>query len=474
MESGFLGQAYESRSKFLAGERLINLYPVVTDKNVTAFMGCPGFRDYCDTGTSAEVRDFHRTKKGKLYVVAGNKVFKVALGVKTEIGTLHTSSGAVDISSNPTQVLIVDGVSGYVITIATDAFAIQADPDFPYGTTTSLFCETFTLCADPNSDIIQVSAQNDCTNWDALDFTSAESYPDNVSRLGELRREVYSFGTQSVEVFSRDYSGNFAFSRVGNIFIEYGITAPRSLALAADTFVWLGENKEGGNTILALTNYQIAEIGTPATEYAIESYSTTDDAIGFSYRQDSQTFYCLIFPTEGKCWTYSFLAKLWHERNWFVEGEYTRYRPNCHVYHERKHLVGDFANGKIYEMSMDVHDYAGTPRRWNRTWQVPKAENRMVEYANLRLQAEMGVGLDGIGNDTDPQVALRTSRDAGNNWNNEILRPLGKIGETHRTAKWARIGQGRNKAFELTGSNAVKTTLINATIDALILDVPSV
>jgi len=469
MESGFLGQAYMSRSRFTEGERLINLYPFVTDKNIAGFIACPGFSVYCDLGTDQEVRALHETKKGKLYAVSGNKVFYIQDGNKTEIGTIYSSSGQVEISSNPTQLFVVDGSSGYIVSLDTNTFSVIADGDFPSGTTTNVFCETYTICAIEDTQSIQISSQNDSSSWDSLDFTSAESFPDNVVRLGVLRRELYAFGTKSVEIFARDYSSSFAFSRLGNIFIEAGIYAPKSLARVKDIFCFLGQNEEGGNNIYIIQNYQLDEISTPAIHYALEKMTTTSDAIGFCYQQDGGSFYCLVLPTEGKCFAYDFSVKQWHERAFFENGNYTRYRANCCAYHDRKTLVGDYSNGLIYQLDLDVHDYNGTPRRWLRTWNIPKAENKLVEVSNLSLMAEMGVGLDGTNDNTDPVVSLRVSKDAGFTFTSELTRKIGKIGETKTAARWNRIGQARNPCFELTGSHAVKTVLIDMTMDIEVL-----
>ena len=81
----------------------------------------------------------------------------------------------------------------------------------------------------------------------------------------------------------------------------------------------------------------------------------------------------------------------------------------------------------------------------------------------LELIAETGVGLSS-GQGSDPQVCLRVSDDLGRTWSNEKWRSLGAQGAYRTRVRWNRLGQARDRVFELSGSDPVRTTLIDLNV----------
>jgi hypothetical protein len=90
--------------------------------------------------------------------------------------------------------------------------------------------------------------------------------------------------------------------------------------------------------------------------------------------------------------------------------------------------------------------------------------HRRVCYRRFALDLERGVGLvDGQG--VDPTVMLRVSRDGGHTWSEPWLMPAGRLGEYSRRVLARRLGQARDAVFEVTVSDPVAWSLINAWID---------
>ena len=82
-------------------------------------------------------------------------------------------------ASGHTQLVIVDGPRGYVLMLATNAFVQITDPDWP-GADQVEFLDGFFIFTRESSEEVYVSAIDDATSIDALDFASAESYADPV------------------------------------------------------------------------------------------------------------------------------------------------------------------------------------------------------------------------------------------------------------------------------------------------------
>jgi hypothetical protein len=82
-------------------------------------------------------------------------------------------------------------------------------------------------------------------------------------------------------------------------------------------------------------------------------------------------------------------------------------------------------------------------------------------HHQLELDAEMGVGLNS-GQGQNAEVMLRWSDDGGHNFGNRHVRSIGRIGETKNKAIWKRLGMTRDRVYELSGSDPVKTIIMGA------------
>lgn len=470
----FIGQAYTSRSLNVNAQRCVNLYPEVdeTGKNVMALYGTPGLTTKATATAAASVRGMW-VSGSSLYVVSGNKCYKYNTSfVETELGTLTTSTGVVHFAENPTQIMLVDGTDGYIITIATDAFAAIADADFTsISPTHVVFIDTYFIVNDSGTQRFYISAQNDGTSWDALDFGSAEGLPDdNVALLAD-HRELWLFGDETSEVHADSGNTDFPYERISGAFVEQGCAASHSVVKMDNSVFWLGKNRYGQGIVWRAEGYTPRRVSTHAIEYAIQGYSTISDAIGFAYQQEGHTFYVLTFPTASKTWVFDAATMMWHERAYMTpaDGSLVRHRANCYAFFNGAHLVGDHTNGKIYELDPDVYSDAGDEIKALRAspFHYDKDALAMIFYHRIQVDIEAGVGLVS-GNGSDPQIILRWSDDGGHTWSNEhyadagSFAAIGSIGEYKKRAKWDMCGAGRGRVIEVSITDPVKRVLIGA------------
>lgn len=467
MKTGFFGQSYTTQSPDQACNELINLYPELSEeaantKNVGAFYACPGLGVYNNRGITGEVRDGYTSSDGQGFMVVGNTLIKLVASVATTVGTLSSSTGMVSIADNGLQLCIVDGVAGYLVNLSTLAFTSITDEDFPNGCIQVVYQDTYFIVFDPTTQQFRVSGQNDGSTWDSLDFGSAEGAPDPIVAMISDHRELVLLGSRSVEVFYNSGNADFPFERIQGAFIEHGCVAPASVAKLDNSVFWLGGDDKGQGLVWRMNGYQPQRVSTFAVEYDLRTYTTISDAKAVTYQEDGHTFYMLVFPSQGTCWVYDAAVNMWHKRFHFSEGAFTRYRVNCHMFHEGKHLVGDYENGIIYEMSLNVYDYNGAPRKWLRRWRTPNNENKNIFYYSLTIDSQGGVGLDGTGQGTAPVMMLRISNDGGHTFANERRVSMGAIGQYRNRAVFRRLGRSENRVYELSGTDPTIAVLINA------------
>jgi outer membrane protein assembly factor BamB len=367
---------------------------------------------------------------------------------------------------NGTQLFIAANPDGYIYDAATEEYAEITDVDFP-GAVTVGYLDGYFIFQEPNSQKFWTSELLDGTQIDPLSFASAEGMPDNLVSLFVDHREVWLFGTQSVEVWYNAGDTPFPLARIQGAVNEIGCAATFSVAKMDNSLFWLGSDARGQGVVFRANGYTGQRISTHAVEYAIQSYGTISDAIAFTYQQDGHAFYVLSFPTAQKTWVFDVATAAWHERAGFANGEFIRHRANCQTFFNNEVVVGDFQTGKIYAYDLDVFADDTLPQKWLRSWRaLPQGQNNLKRTAQhaLQLDCESGVGLV-TGQGSDPQVMLRWSDDGGHTWSNEHWAGIGKMGEYGFRAFWRRLGMTnklRDRVYEVSGTDPVKIAIMGA------------
>jgi hypothetical protein len=468
MKTPILGSAYVTRSVNAADNRMINLFPEIVPeggKELGFLNRAPGLRTVVTVG-DGPIRGLW-TFGNNLYVVSGARLYRVNSSYTvTLIGTVAGASGPVSMSDNGVQLFVACNGPGFIYNANTNAFAQITDTDYP-GAVTVSYVDGYFVFNEPNSQKIWVTALFDGTSVDPLDFASAEGSPDDVVGIIADHREVWVFGTDSVEVWYNSGDPDFPFARIQGAFNELGCASAYSIAKMDNGLFWLGEDSRGKGIVYRANGYTGQRISTHAVEWQIQQYNDISDAIGYTYQQDGHSFYVLVFPSANATWVYDVATQAWHERAGFNNGSFTRHRGNCRVFFNNDVLVGDYQNGKIYAFDLNVYADDGQPQKWLRSWRaLPTGQNNLKRTAHhtLQIDIEAGVGLV-TGQGSDPEVMLRWSDDGGHTWSNEHWVKIGKIGEYGRRAIWRRLGMTqklRDRVYEVSATDPVKVAIMGA------------
>ena len=468
MKTPILGSTYVARSVNAADARMVNLFPEIIPEGgkEPAFLNrAPGLKFKLTVG-SGPIRGLWQYG-GNMYVVSRDKLYKVDSGYTvTTIGTVAGVDGPVSMADNGIQLFVACNGPSYIYNAQTNVFQQITDSDFP-GAVTVGYLDGYFVFNEPNSQKIWVTALLDGTSVDPLDFASAEGSPDGVVGIIVDHREVWVYGTNSVEVWYNSGNADFALSRIQGAFNELGCVAAYSIAKMDNGLFWLGQDARGQGIVYRANGYTGQRISTHAIEWQIQQYGNLSDAIGYTYQQDGHSFYVLIFPSANATWVYDVATQAWHERAGFANGEFTRHRSNCQVFFNSEVLVGDYQNGNIYAFDLDDFSDNGSIQKWLRSWRaLPTGQNNLKRTAqhSLQLDLETGVGLN-LGQGSDPQVMLRWSDDGGHTWSSEHWVSIGKIGEFYRRAIWRRLGMTmkiRDRVYEVSGTDPVKIAVMGA------------
>jgi len=63
-------------------------------------------------------------------------------------------------------------------------------------------------------------------------------------------------------------------------------------------------------------------------------------------------------------------------------------------------------------------------------------------------------------------LMLRWSDDCGETWSNQLTASMGKVGEYKKRVKFFRLGQSRDRIFEISISDPVKRVITGANLEA--------
>lgn len=463
MKIPFVGPSYQARSTDAATERSVNVY---LEKNPApgrewALYGLPGLTLRATAATSV-----HRggIRMGSLsFFVAGNSVYKMDTSYNiTLLGTIGTSSGRVGMATDGNEVLIVDGVSGWIADSA--ALTEIADVDFPDGVTQCACLDSyFLVVADSTQQVYWNETPGTGTAWNGLDFGSAEGAPDNIIGLVVDHRELWLFGTETVEIWVNTGDVDAPFQRSGNAFIEQGTAAAFSPSKADNSVFWLGKGEQGEGVVFRAEGYSPVRISSHALETAIRGYSTISDAFSYSFQLDGHVFYVLTFPTADATWVYDVSTQQWTEWLWRdpATNEFHRHRSAWHVFNGRKHLVGDWETGEVYTLEPEVYTDAGDAiKRLRRTQTLTNAGKRLF-FGDLVIDMETGVA---NADEASPEIMLRYSNDSGHTWSNEKIKSIGATGEYGKRVKFGPTGSGRSRVWELSMTDPCEFAVFGADV----------
>jgi hypothetical protein len=482
-ELPIVGPSYTLRSTNWSAQRTVNMYAQLDEtqqsKSIAALIGTPGLRLFGTLPGQGGIRGngLYRTSTGRCFAVQGAGFYEVySDGTSTLLGTLLTNSGPVCLKDNTFQLVVVDGLYGYSLDLSTNQFQRITSEAF-YGADRVDFLDTYLIFNKPNTNQFYFTNLAEVT-FDALDFFSVIGAPDLLRSLIVTHREIWLFGMRSTEVWVDTGDALTPFARIQGVFLDAGIGAVHSLAKFGETHAWMGFDEDGDVTVYMAQGYQPVRISTHAVEQAFGSYSRLDDALGWGEEREGHSWYVLTFPTANATWVYDLSTKLWHERAYLdpTTGTLGRHRANAETVAFGKHLQGDYANGNIYEASLDVYTDNGSPIKRLRTTHYTYSKNALewVLYDRLQLDMETGIGLEavdpGTGQALDPSInptlLLRWSNDGGHTWSDAREASAGHVGEYRQRVQWRRLGRARSRVWELSTTAPCKQVWMTAYLDA--------
>jgi len=335
-------------------------------------------------------------------------------------------------------------------------------------------------------------------------YSLKDGAPDDLVALIVDHREVYLMGEISSEVWTDVGTVPFPFQRIPGTSTQHGIAAPFSLYRLGNSFAYVSRNNRGQAQIMQMQGYIPQRISTHAVENTLANQNV-DDAIAWTYQLEGHEIYVVSFPSLNLTWAYDATTQMWHK--WLYttdDNQYQRHRGNCCATFQGLVIVGDYANGKLYQL--DKTNYTDDGQNVRRLRRAPHlvTEFQRQYFDELQIQFQPGVGTTGLSaaiqqinlqspyvitdtgtltigaldtvylgefntinantTTTYPQAMLRWSNDGGSTWSNEHWTSVGQMGKYRNRAIWRRLGTARDRIFEVSVTDPVNFVIISANL----------
>jgi hypothetical protein len=387
------------------------------------------------------------TFNGVMHAVRDDELMRIdSAGTASVLGTIGSAGGPVDMVQMLTQLVIGDGAQLYVW----DGSSITTISDYVLGDSLA-FVDQRVLFPLRGTQKFQWTGLGDATQIDPLDFASAEGSPDRLVAIVSNLRELLLLGETSGEVWL-SVGGSEAFARSEAEFLQVGCAAARSALLVGDTPMWLGRDADGQAQVYAGRGQRVS---TRAIEERFEGIDVAN-ARAYTYSDGGSRFYCLNVPNVDTTLCFDLTFKEWHERAELVAGAYAPWRPTCHAFAYGKHYFGA-ADGKIYRLDADAHDFAGDVKVRDRIAPVVSSPDmRRLRFNRFDLLSERGFG---------GAVMLRFSDDNGATWSAWRTDSAGAVGEYRERVRFNRLGSARDRVFQVRMTDAVPFNPVAANVE---------
>lgn len=363
---------------------------------------------------------------GVLYSVHSTAVYRTdAAGTSVLItGAISAGTQYVEMCSNEEFVIVINGVDGYYIDIATDVLTQITDVNFPASPFTCAYAYGRFIVGDLNTGTFWMSQLSDPTTWTPIIFATAETVGDSLSTIVSGNGRLHLLGSFSYEQFYPG-QGNNPFEHVNGGDLDIGTDySAKTAKFWKGSLYFKGSSSSGDGCVYRIIGGALEKISTIEIEQILQgvtgSYLTAD---AFSYR--GQDFYRLAQET-GICLLYNITSDNWSELESNVSAAYVPHRAayiiNTFSVGSNPPMAFDRYNGNVYKLTSLYNSENGVDIRRIVDFSVDHGMDRTFQV-RLRIQAD--VRYDATGGTLS--ASLTWSDDGGLTYNTATPTPMTKV-----------------------------------------------
>ena len=384
---------------------------------------------------------------GLLYQVTGDALYSIdSGGAAIFLGEVVNSPTPVVMATDQNQLIITTGGTpdAYVYTVAGGLVEIS-DTDLLL-TSSVAFLDSRFIYQQPDGFFV-VSALNDGTSIDSLDFAQAEALPDDLVRVFSLNQRLYLFGETTTEIWFTSGTGRPPLSRQS--VMQHGLCGTHAVAAIDGIIYFIDENRRPG--MLSGENFQPLFVPAIGEQWASYNGSDFTTARVTAYSLHQEQFVDFIFADQGEIWTYHVTSQTWFEKDFMTTS----------VVHDYDFvLAAHSANKKIYKL--DFSNFQADGANMTRRKDLPLISSEALDVGG----AEMVIDQVKLHLDTSASssVSLKVSKDLSSFTTINTMTLNG-----NKTIDINGIGKCREVIVRVETTSDSQVDILDAAIDAQIL-----
>lgn len=393
-----------------------------------------------------------------IITVPSNANFQTSTSVRLSLGV----GGAL-----PPELVV--GVTYYVIRLSATTLQLAASY------TDAINGIPIDFSVDPTPLVIMTSTGQ-------LQQGSITSHPGTIVACRTLHRRLFLFSQNYTEVWENAGVGtNLPFRRNNSLLIEYGCAAIGSIATGFDRMFFLSQDTGGLGSVQMVVGAEAMPVSELAIDEDLASFAADPDrGVADAYSElikiKGLIFYRLNFTNADHTYVYNVSMSQpgvprWHEEE-MLDG--SRHVAQTHIFYNGNNYYGAYNSPTLYLTDNTLYTNDGEPIRrcrigkpigpnnMNRTridrFQVDLLQGDAallnLQEEDINLLTEDGFVLLTEAGDPilvtpsttiqeqieDPKVYLAISKDGGVSYGNELLAPMGKLGQRSFRTVWRKLG----------------------------------
>lgn len=303
--------------------------------------------------------------------------------------------------------------------------------------------------------------------WPPLNFNTADARPDPVIAVHENLRELYIFGTQTVQVYGITADANLPFQASSTI--NLGTGAPFSIVRLDQAFVMLDDRRRFVKT----DGRSYTVLSTPIDK-TLREIATVTDCFGFRCQIGFWDLLVWVFPADGRAFYFEQTSQKWGTwRGWNGSDDFAAIRIGSYVYWPggNLHLVGDNLFENVFTLDaagkLDVAPDATLTRPI-----VAERITTRVDYETTKRKRCTSVRVNmrrGTAAGVTAFVELSKSDDGGP-WSTPTLLDLATVeGDTASWRTWYPGGIYRRRQYRVRYSGVAAAALTRVEEDYTVM-----
>lgn len=310
----------------------------------------------------------------------------------------------------------------------------------------------------------------DKTQVNPLKYGNAETDPDPLKAVDELRNEAYAFGRYSIEVFDNFGGDGFPFQRIEGAMVPRGIIGTHAYCEFASTFAFLGSGRNEAPAVYLMAPGDSAKISTAEIDKVLERHTESELSGAVLESRVVRGHAWLYVHLPDTTLVYDLNASkavqepVWFELNSAIVGRST-YRARNMVLSYGQWISGDPTGVTLGTFTEDSGEHYGDVVGWDFGTIILYNEGRGAIVNELELVALTGH----VSASADPVILTSYSVD-GETWSAEKPIPAGKQGQRNKRLAWRKQGRmthWRIQRFRGTSDCHVSFARLEAQVEPL-------